>query len=137
MVVLLEPEFAAALLALRLLLLFLLRFALALLVLPLSLLVLSGLSADLPLVLAEVPFASRVEELSGVGAGNGIGLITVVEIKRLRPEQLVDDEIPVVDVERFSVDDEWREDISDASWVCEDDCVLRVADEACLLFRLK
>ena len=95
------------------------------------------MSADLPLVLTEVPFASRVEELSGVGAVNGIGLITVVEIKRFRPEQVVDDEIPVVAVERFSVDDEWREDTSDASWVCEDDCVLRVAEEGGLLFRLK
>ena len=45
----------------------------------------------------------------------GIGLITVVVLSRLRPEQQeVFDETPVV-VERFTVEVEWREDTSDAS----------------------
>ena len=73
MVVRLEFEAPAALLARRLLRLFLLLFALALLVLPFSRLVLFGLSADLPLVFAEATFASRVEEVSWFSKVEGIG----------------------------------------------------------------
>ena len=47
------------------------------------------------------------------------------------------DEKPVVAVERFTVEDEERDDISDAFWVWDDDGVLRVPDEAGRLFRLK
>ena len=40
-------------------------------------------------------------------------------------------------MERFAVEDEEREDISDAFWVWDDDGVLRVPDEAGRLFRLE
>ena len=69
--------FPAALLARRLLRLFLLLFELELRVLPFSRLTVSAVSADLPLVSTEAAYVSREEECSNVGIFKGIGLITV------------------------------------------------------------
>ena len=65
-------------------------------------------------------------------------MITVVVLIWLRLEEPeAFDEKPVVAVERFAVEDEEREDISDAFWVWDDGGALRVPDEAGRLFRLK
>ena len=70
--------FPAALLARRLLRLFLLLFELELLIRPFSRLAVSAVSADLPLVSTEAAFVSREEVQSNVGIFKGIWLITVV-----------------------------------------------------------
>ena len=72
--------FPAALLARRLLRLFLLLFELELLVLPFSRLAVSAVSADLVLVSTGVAFVSREEVCSNVGIVKGIWLITVVAL---------------------------------------------------------